>query len=230
MAMKFYGQSIAPGPFHDWICLVNSPRIFIVIAPGIADVTAMRIRLIEIENFRGIRTLRWAPAAGLNCLIGPGDATKTTVLDALELALNPRGYFLADDSDFYNLDFKKPIAVTVTIGDLPTDFIAENKYGLHLRGWNAAEGILHDEPGDDLEYVLSVRVVIEESLEGRWALFNDRIAQADSDPPMIRYKDMQRLATSRLGPYAERHLGWGRQSVLSQIEQSGENVNLSFPS
>ncbi|WP_193370084.1 ATP-dependent nuclease [Pelagibius marinus] len=186
----------------------------------------MRIRHIEIKNFRGIQSLCWAPGQSMNCLIGPGDSTKTTVLDAIELALNPRSYFLGDDADFHNLDVEQPVKITLTMGDLPVEFLAENKYGLHLRGWDAAAEQLHDEPDGTLEEVLSLRVTIDKSLEARWSLFNERIAQAEGDPPMIRYKDMQTLATSRLGPYAKRHLGWGRQSVLSQIEESGESVNL----
>lgn len=186
----------------------------------------MRLRLIEIQNFRGLRELSWAPGTGMNCLIGPGDSTKTTILDAIEVALNPRYYYLGDDTDFYNLDVKKPISITVTVGDLPTEFVAENKYGLYLRGWDAASAKLEDEPADNLEDVLSIRLAIDESLEARWSLFNERIANAESDPPMVRYKDMKLLATSRLGPYAERHLSWGRQSVLSQLEESGENMSL----
>ena len=49
----------------------------------------MRIVLVEIANFRGIKQLRWAPSAGVNCLTGPGDSTKTTILDAVDLCLNP---------------------------------------------------------------------------------------------------------------------------------------------
>ena len=41
------------------------------------------IRLIEIENFRAIRKLRWLPGPGVNCLIGPGDSGKSTILYAL---------------------------------------------------------------------------------------------------------------------------------------------------
>ena len=186
----------------------------------------MRIRQIEIANFRGIEALRWSPSAGLNCLIGAGDTTKTTVLDAIELALNPRGYTFADDSDFYNLDVEKPVTITVSIGALPGEFLAENKYGLHLRGWDNETAKLHDEPAEGLEYILSIRVVIDKSLEARWSLYNERIAQAEGDPPMIRYKDMQTLATTRLGPYAERHLGWGRQSVLTRLDDTGENASL----
>jgi len=42
-------------------------------------------------SFRGrtLKSLRWSPDAGINCLIGPGDSTKTTILDVIELCLNP---------------------------------------------------------------------------------------------------------------------------------------------
>ncbi|MBB3394208.1 MULTISPECIES: AAA family ATPase [unclassified Rhizobium] len=45
------------------------------------------IRTIEIENFRGIKKLQWHPKPGVNCLIGPGDSGKSTILDAIDLCL-----------------------------------------------------------------------------------------------------------------------------------------------
>jgi len=54
----------------------------------------------------------------------PGDSTKTTILDAIELCLYPRAYFLADDSDFFNLDVEEPIRIIVTLTDLPVGFTA----------------------------------------------------------------------------------------------------------
>jgi hypothetical protein len=42
-----------------------------------------RIRKIEIQNFRGIKELVWLPSAGINCLIGPGDSGKSSILDAI---------------------------------------------------------------------------------------------------------------------------------------------------
>ena len=44
-----------------------------------------RIRRLEIRNFRSIQNLDWAPSNGMNCLIGPGDSGKSTVLDAIDL-------------------------------------------------------------------------------------------------------------------------------------------------
>src|SRR6185312_983690 len=55
------------------------------------------------------------------------------------------------------------------------------------------------------------------SLEGRWSIFNERIASTGADPPSVRSKDVKHLATSRLGRYADRHLGWGRNSMLARI-------------
>lgn len=187
----------------------------------------MQIVFVEIENFRGIRMLRWAPSPGVNCLIGPGDSTKTTILDAIELCLNPRSYTFADDCDFYNLDFQQSIRITTTLAGLPLEFRAEDRYGLYLRGWNAQEERVEDEPRDGLEDALSIAVVIDKSLEARWSIFNERIGE-DKDPPSIRYKDAKQLTTTRLGPYAERHLSWGRSSVLTRIGEASDGLSLQL--
>lgn len=188
----------------------------------------MRIVFIEIQNYRGIKKLDWAPTAHVNCLIGPGDSTKTTILDAIELALNPRSYMFADDSDFFNLDYKKPATITLTLASLPSEFRSDDRYGMHLRGLNATESKVEDEPNGNLEDALSVRVTIDQSLEARWSIFNDRIDKEKSDPPTIRYKDAKQIATTRLGAYAERHLGWGRQSVLTRIGDGPDSINLQL--
>ncbi len=48
------------------------------------------IRHLNIRNFRGIQTLDWHVDGRVICLVGPGDSAKTTVLEAIELALLPR--------------------------------------------------------------------------------------------------------------------------------------------
>ena len=190
----------------------------------------MRIAQVEIQNFRGIRELMWRPGPGINCLIGPGDSTKTTVLDAIELCLNPRSHTLADDCDFHDLDVTKTVQITVTLVDIPKDFVAEDRYGRYLRGWLNSESKLEDEPREGLEYALSIVVSFDRSLEITWSLFNNRIASNDAaDPPMLRYKDARLCATTRLGPYAERHLAWGRTSVLARIgDDAGDALSLQL--
>jgi len=161
----------------------------------------------------------------MNCLIGPGDSTKTTILDAIELTLNPRTNYLGDDTDFHNLDFTEPATVTITLVGMPGNFCTDNRYGLYLRGWDEAAKSVLDEPSEPANGVidaLSIRIEIDPTtLEGRWSIFNDRLSR-ESDPPSLRFKDARELATTRLGPYAERHLGWGRQSILNRIGEGGK--------
>jgi predicted ATP-dependent endonuclease of OLD family len=51
---------------------------------------------LKIENFRGIRALDWHTNGRALCLIGPSESTKTTILDAIELALLPRPTLMSD--------------------------------------------------------------------------------------------------------------------------------------
>ena len=69
----------------------------------------------------------------MNCLIGPGDSTKTTILDAIELCLNPRPYSMADDCDFYDLKIENRIRIIVTVVGFREQFKAEDKFGLCLK-------------------------------------------------------------------------------------------------
>jgi putative ATP-dependent endonuclease of the OLD family len=63
---------------------------------------------------------------GMNCLIGPGDSAKTTILDAIELGVSPRSY---------------------TFADLPAHFKANDRYGMHLRGWSQTKRRIVDGAG-----------------------------------------------------------------------------------
>jgi AAA ATPase domain len=139
----------------------------------------LRIVQVEVSNFRGIKQLLWHPLPGTNCLIGPGDSGKTSVLDAIELAFAARNSFTFDDTDFYGVDPKaNPITITITIGDLPADFLKEDRYATYLRGWNEAGKHLEDEPDEGrLENTLSIRLTVDHSLEGEWRLYNDRVEQ-----------------------------------------------------
>lgn len=181
----------------------------------------MRIVHVEVVNFRGLKQLSWYPAPGTNCLVGPGDSGKTTVLDAIELAFAPRNSITFDDTDFYAVDPKaNPIAITVTIGDLPTEFLKEDRYGHYLGGWDETGKKLEDEPDEEqsgFEHVLTIRLTVDHSLEAEWTLFNERVKQGRLSTRGLAFQDRQDIAPSRLGPYADRHLGWGRQSVLNRI-------------
>lgn len=77
----------------------------------------MRIRHIEIRNFRGIKSLAWTVSGDLNCIIGSGDACKTTILTALDFALSPRTALAFDDADFFNQVVDDDIVIQVTLAE-----------------------------------------------------------------------------------------------------------------
>src|SRR5262245_12184353 len=105
-----------------------------------------RIRKIEVANFRGIEQFSWLPSAGINCLIGPGDSGKSSVLDAIDLCLGARRTVQLSDADFPNLDVNKPIRISLTIGQLDDALKTIDGYGMFLRGFHAATGAIEDEP------------------------------------------------------------------------------------
>lgn len=179
----------------------------------------MQIRLVEIQNFRGIKQLQWNVGGPIACLIGPGDSTKSTILDALELALSPR-YVSFSDADFHNCDYEDPILVTVTVGQLPPKVVSiTDGFGQYLRGWSK-EATVNDEPQDQDELVLSVRLKVDKTLEPQWAVVSERFP----DGVPINQSQRQSLGVVRIGTSIDTELGWGRGSRLGQEIHSMSTV------
>jgi putative ATP-dependent endonuclease of OLD family len=174
----------------------------------------MKIRQVKISNFRGIREMEWCNLETVNCLIGPRDSTKTTILDAIEYTLSSRWNIPFDDTDFYLCDPNNAIEITVTVGQVPEGLLSEQKLGLHMRGWNNVDGI-NDEPKEGDEHVLSVRLKVDQTLEPQWTVVNDR----EKDGTRISYKDRELLGVIRLGQEVDKHLSWIRGSILSQLTE-----------
>lgn len=175
-----------------------------------------RIRKVEFFNFRCIQSLTWWPSPGLNCLIGPGDGGKSTVLDAIDLCLGARRMAQFNDADFYNLDVTKPISILLTIGELDASLKSIDTYGLFLRGFNAQSGDVEDEPEKDLETVLCLGLTVADDLEPIWALMSDR-ATTDGTSRSLTWADRVRLAPTVIGTMADHNLGWRRGSVLNRL-------------
>lgn len=179
----------------------------------------MFIRHIKISNFRGIRSLEWAPAAGLVALVGHGDSTKTTILDAIELTLAGRFNQTISDADFFNFDTSTPAVVEVSVAGVPDELLTESRYGLLLRGWESTAKKLHDEPAD-FEPVLTIRFQATKSMEPLWAVVNDR----DPDGKPFRSGDRALLSVMRIGADINRHLAWGRGSALTRATEGDEGL------
>lgn len=184
----------------------------------------MKIRKLTIQNFRGIKHLDWdLPNEKTFCLIGKGDSTKTTVLEAIRCAFSPQWNHAFYDSDFYQCNTDDSIRIEVVIGALLPELCAEQKYGAHLRGWNEGAFKLSDEPDDDDEPVLSIRLSVAKDLEPTWKVVTDR----NPDGVAFKATDRAKVGAGLIGTYSEKQLTWAAGTALAKITES-ENLNESL--
>jgi putative ATP-dependent endonuclease of OLD family len=175
-----------------------------------------RIRFIDIRNFRCLKELTWAPSPGLNCLIGPGDSGKSSILDAIDYCLGARRTISFSDADFYDLAVSEPIAITITIGELEDELKSMETYGNYLRSFDPETYKIDDEPESGRETVLSLRLMVKSDLEPVWTLVSER-AEAQGQPRYLTWADRLRLCPTRIGAFAENDLAWRRGSVLTKL-------------
>lgn len=177
----------------------------------------MRLRKISIRNFRGVKDLDWSlPTADIFCLIGKGDSSKSTILEAIRYAFYPQWNLTLSDSDFYKGKVENAIVVEVSIGDLVEDFLSLNKYGQHLRGWDARTGKLVDEADDALESVLTIRLTVGKDLEPKWLVVCDR----NPDGVPFKQADRNKVSVGLIGAYSERQLSWATGTALAKLTEA----------
>lgn len=174
----------------------------------------MLIRHISIRNFRGIKEMDWAvPDKNVLCLIGRGDSTKSTILEALRRIFYPQWNLAFDDADFYQCNPKNPIKIEVVIGRIPEQFMDLASYGHLLCGWNGECLQREDDPGEGLEDALRIRLMVKDDLEPSWSVIKN-----DNDEGVaFRTNDRAKAAVSLIGTVSDRHLTWSRGSILSRL-------------
>ena len=129
----------------------------------------MKIRHVSVKNFRGIRELEWDIRSDVVCLLGLGDATKSTVLDAIEYTLTHSRFLGLNDADFYAANINEPILIQVTVTHPPRKLLTESNYGLLQRGWSAEHGLL-DDPVPESNPALTIELHVDDALEPRWTV------------------------------------------------------------
>jgi putative ATP-dependent endonuclease of OLD family len=143
----------------------------------------MRIRRIQIDRFRGLKELHIAPTAR-TVILGPNNAGKTTLLEALDLLLHSgrgRGRPPPSEIDYYGRDPEAGFQIETVIGDLPEDFLKD----VHrfMEGWHAETETLHPEvDGNGLEPVIRVRVRGTKDFELRHEFAKDEAEGASFHP------------------------------------------------
>lgn len=186
-----------------------------------------RVRAVEVKNFRSIKELTWYPATGINCLIGPGDSGKSSILDAIDFCLGARRSIQFTDADFHLLDVEAPIVISITLGELDDELKNLDAYGMYVRGFDAETETIEDEPEKDAETVLTVKLTVASDLEPTWTLVSER-AEAQGLTRNLNWGDRVRLAPTRIGVMADYHLAWRRGSVLNRVSEERADASAAL--
>jgi putative ATP-dependent endonuclease of OLD family len=185
------------------------------------------VRKIEVYNFRALKRFEWLPSAGINCLVGPGDSGKSTILDAIDLCIGARRNLQITDADFHGLNIDAPIQISVTLGGLDDQLKSIDAYGLYLRSFDQATGEVSDEPEAEQETVLTAQLTVEGDLEPQWTLVSDRAA-AQSQTRNLNWNDRVRLAPTRVGAFNEHNLSWRRGSILNRVSEERADASAAL--
>jgi putative ATP-dependent endonuclease of OLD family len=84
----------------------------------------VQIRRLKIKRFRGIKELAWCPGPGLNCLTGPADAGKSTILEAISLVLSPAPGRVASEYDYFQGAVAEGFSMEALVGKLDDELLS----------------------------------------------------------------------------------------------------------
>lgn len=180
----------------------------------------MMLRRLRIEHFRGIKSAEWTIHRRLVALVGAGDSTKTTLLDAIGLVLSPNSNPQFTDADFYGFDLSKNIVVEAVITDLPDNLVKENQLGKDRSGIMPDGSLVHD-PVDEAEDCLVVRLTVTPELDSAWEV----VRPESEDARPITASQRRQLGYFRLGERPDFHLRWARGSALSGLTEGNEGAS-----
>jgi len=111
-------------------------------------VQAPVIYRLVISNFRGLKTLSWCPASGVNVILGGGDAGKSTILDAIALLLSPTYSTTLADTDYHGRQVDGGFSVDAIMA-LPAETgVHDQSRPIWPWHWNGMEAVVPDNTAD----------------------------------------------------------------------------------
>lgn len=178
----------------------------------------MRIHKLEIKNFRGIKSFSHDFGNdNLICLVGRGNSTKSTILDAIALSLTPKWTLPFIDSDFFCSDITNDIDIYVTISDIPDKLIDESKFGLYLRQYDSStqDFAESDNPASNLITTITLNLNVDSSLEPEWKVISDNL-----ESKSISARNRATLGAFLISDFTDNHLSLNRGSPLLRIQNN----------
>jgi putative ATP-dependent endonuclease of OLD family len=173
----------------------------------------MKVRQLEIENFRGVRAGK-VVFADNTLLVGGNNVGKSTVCEALDLVLGPERTSrrpVVDEHDFYRSTYvdadKKavPIIIRAVVVDLPDE--ARRRFGGHLRRWNDADRSFVDDLENGAEHAddEGVTWALQVSFRARYdAVEDDFEADTFFEHPLPELDELDDEEASSLGEGRDR--------------------------
>src|SRR4051794_32878339 len=94
------------------------------------------IRRLEIQRFRGVRSLTWSPNPRLNIILGATDGGKATVLEAIALPFSAAPTYGLSEFDYYRRQVPQgfTIQAILSVGD-PAFLRDEGFPAPSMQGW-----------------------------------------------------------------------------------------------
>jgi putative ATP-dependent endonuclease of OLD family len=172
----------------------------------------MQIRQITIRRYRGIEDFTWKPRPGVNCLVGPGDSFKSTVLAAISLLLAPYPLGPCSEFDFHRRRLAYGFEIEAFIGNLDLAALGTDQRLPPLFGWENNRPV--PLPEGNAEAVLRCRVRGTPDLELIYELPIEGTEQAPPFTSALRRKLM--LARLAGEERASRDLRLGTGSLLDR--------------
>lgn len=175
-----------------------------------------RIHQLKISHFRGIEKFEQCFGdTNLIVLIGRGDSGKSTILRAISLVLSPAWNNTFSDTDFYNLDTSKPIEIEISLRCAPEKLLTDSKYGRYKRlliNGQITDDISKsgEEPSAEEEDILTIRLVVDDTLQPKWYVVNER----DPGNVEISHRDRALLDMFMMADYADNHFSYNKLSPL----------------